>query len=355
MPNTQDNGGRVDMPFVGIPSFLRSAICTDLDDLDAEIAIVGVPTDEGSPFMPGSRFGPRSIREHSLRFVTDPPGYYDPQARRRYLEREMTAGRIADVGDADILPTNVVDSFRNITDTVRTVLDRGAMPVLLGGDHAVTFPVVRAFEETGPLHVVHFDAHLDYMPFVHGLAYTNQHAFRHIRLMENVQGITQVGIRSIRGSEVMLKDSLEDGNRVVTMEEFRAVSPAGVIQGIPEGARCYVSIDIDALDMSLVPGCVSAEPDGMSYRDLRDALIVLAEHTEVVGFDLVEVNPQLDIATGITSYLAAHTIIEFLGRICEKPRWVGARDARTEQREEVARRRADSADGAEPGGGEGDD
>lgn len=355
MPNTQDNGGRVDMPFVGIPSFLRSAICTDLDDLDAEIAIVGVPTDEGSPFMPGSRFGPRSIREHSLRFVTDPPGYYDPQARRRYLEREMTAGRIADVGDADILPTNVVDSFRNITDTVRTVLDRGAMPVLLGGDHAVTFPVVRAFEETGPLHVVHFDAHLDYMPFVHGLAYTNQHAFRHIRLMENVQGITQVGIRSIRGSEVMLKDSLEDGNRVVTMEEFRAVSPAGVIQGIPEGARCYVSIDIDALDMSLVPGCVSAEPDGMSYRDLRDALIVLAEHTEVVGFDLVEVNPQLDIATGITSYLAAHTIIEFLGRICDQPRWVGARDARTEQREEVARRRADSAEGAEPGGGEGDD
>ena len=351
MPNTQDNGGRVDMPFVGIPSFLRSAICTDLDDLDAEIAIVGIPTDEGSPFMPGSRFGPRSIREHSLRFVTDPPGYYDPQARRRYLEREMTAGRIADVGDADILPTNVVDSFRNITDTVRTVLDRGAMPVLLGGDHAVTFPVVRAFEETGPLHVVHFDAHLDYMPFVHGLAYTNQHAFRHIRLMENVQGITQVGIRSIRGSEVMLKDSLQDGNRVVTMEEFRDVSPAGVIQGIPEGARCYVSIDIDALDMSLVPGCVSAEPDGMSYRDLRDALIVLAEHTEVVGFDLVEVNPQLDIATGITSYLAAHTIIEFLGRICDQPRWVEARDARTGQREEVARRRADSAEGAEPEGG----
>lgn len=338
MPDPGDSGVRLDMPFGGIASFLRSAICTDPDRLDADIAIVGAPTDEGSPFMPGSRFGPRSIREHSLRFVTDPPGYYDVQARRRFLEHEMAESRIADVGDADILPTNVVDSFRNITDTVRSVIDRGAMPVVLGGDHAVTFPVVRAFEDEGPLHVVHFDAHLDYMPFVHGLEYTNQHAFRHIRKMENVQGITQVGIRSIRGSQVMLEDSLRDGNRVVTMEELRDVSPSGFVSALPEGARCYVSIDIDALDMSLVPGCVSAEPEGMSYGDLREALFALAEQTEVVGFDLVEVNPQLDIGTGITSYLAAHTIVEFLGRICDQPRWVGGREARAVRREAANRR-----------------
>ncbi len=275
---------RMDMPFVGIPSFLRAAICADLGELDADIAVVGAPTDEGSPFMPGSRFGPRSIREHSLRFLTDVPGYYDPQAGRRYLELEMADGRIADVGDADVLPTNVVDTFTNITDTVAGVIARGAMPVVLGGDHAITFPVVRAFEDHGPLHVVHFDAHLDYMPFVHGLAYTNQHAFRHIRKMPNVQSITQVGIRSLRGTQTMLEDSIRDGNRVVTMEEFRDVSASGVVRDVPEGARCYVSIDIDALDMPLVPGCVSAEPGGMTYQDLRETLFVLAEHTEVVGF-----------------------------------------------------------------------
>ncbi len=92
--------------------------------------------------------------------------------------------------------------------------------------------------------------------------------------------------------------------------------------------RADFSLDIDALDMSLIPGCVSAEPDGMSYRDLRDTLFVVAEHAEVVGFDLVEVNPQLDIGTGITSYLAAHTIVEFLGRICDQPRWAAAREER---------------------------
>jgi agmatinase len=319
MPET--GGGRLNMPFVGIPSFLRSRIVADLGSLDADVAVLGAPTDEGSPFMPGSRFGPRSIREHSLRFLTDTPGYYDPQEERRYLEREMGTERLADVGDADVLPTNVEETFANITAMVAGVLDRGAMPVVLGGDHAITFPVVRAFEHAGPLHIVHFDAHLDYMPFVHGLAYTNQHAFRHIRAMPNVQGITQVGIRSLRGSQTMLEDSRRDGNRVVTMEELRDVRAAGVAEGVPDGARCYVSIDIDALDMPLVPGCVSAEPGGMSYEDLRACLFALAERADVVGFDLVEVNPQLDIGTGVTSYLAAHTIVEFLGRICAQTRW----------------------------------
>jgi agmatinase len=298
-------------------------VVQDLERLDADVAVLGVPTDEGSPFMPGSRFGPRAIREHSLRFVTDPPGFFDPQERRRFLEREMRENRIADVGDADILPTNPADSFANITGATRAILDRGALPVVVGGDHAITFPVVRAFDESGlgPLYVVHFDAHLDYMPFVHGISMTNAHPFRHIRQMANVESITQVGIRSIRGSEVMLEDSVRDGNRVVTMEELRDLTMTGVVETLPENARVYVSIDIDVLDMALVPGCVSAEPGGLRYEELRTALFALAERTDVIGFDLVEVNPMLDVGTGVTSYLAAHTIVEFLGRICAQPRW----------------------------------
>ena len=328
MPEGRDTA-RLDFPFVGIPTFLRSPLAADLARLDADVAFLGAPTDEGSPYMPGSRFGPRAIREHSLRFVTDPPGFFDPQERTRYLEREMRENRIADVGDADVLPTNPADTFTNITAATRAILDAGAMPVVIGGDHAITFPVVRAFDQSGmgPLHVVHFDAHLDYMPFVHGLSMTNQHAFRHIKQMANVASITQVGIRSIRGTEEMLADSVRDGNRVVTMEELRDVTASGVVEAVPENARVYVSIDIDALDLPLVPGCVSAEPGGMLYEELRAILFGLAEHTDVIGFDLVEVNPMLDVGTGITSYLAAHTIVEFLGRICAQPRWT----ARTER------------------------
>jgi agmatinase len=317
----------VDFPFVGLPSFLRSVV-TDVVSLEADIAVVGIPFDEGSPFMPGSRFGSRSIREHSLRFVTDGRGYYDPESRRQFLEHEMIEGRIADVGDADILPTNVLDSFANITALTRAVVDRGAMPVALGGDHSISFPVARAFEGGEPFSVVHFDAHIDYMPFVHGLEYTNQHAFRHIRKMSNVRAINQIGIRSIRNTQVMHDESERDGNRVVTMEEFKDRRHDAVLDGIFEGERCYVSIDIDVLDMSLTPGCVSAEPNGMTYAELRDSLAAVAERTQVIGLDLVEVNPMLDVPTGLTSYLAAHTVIEFLGKICDQPRWKEARARR---------------------------
>ena len=325
-----DAGARLDMPFVGIPSFLRAAVVTDLDELDADVAVLGVPTDEGSPFMPGSRFGPRSIREHSLRFTSGRPGYYDPRRERRFLEREMADGLIADVGDVDILPTNVSDTFAGATEMTRRILDRGAMPMILGGDHAITFPVVRAFD--GPLHVLHFDAHLDYMPFVHGLEFTNAHAFRHISRMAHVASLTQVGIRSIRNTEEMHRDSIADGSRIITMDECRDIGVVGIAETVAEGARCYVSIDIDVLDLPLVPGCVSAEPDGMDYAALRDTLAAVAERTDVVGFDLVEVNPQLDVGTGVTSYLAAHLAIEFLGRICDQPRWSDRRDERAEHR-----------------------
>jgi agmatinase len=328
--------GRLDMPFVGIASFLRAPVVDDLDALDADVAVLGVPTDEGSPFMPGSRFGPRAIREHSLRFTGDGHGYYDPQRGRRFLERELAERLIADVGDADILPTNVGGTFDGVTATVRRLLDRGAMPLVLGGDHAITFPVVRAFEALGrPVHVLHFDAHLDYMPFVHGLEYTNAHAFRHISRMGHVAGLTQVGIRSIRNTERMHRDSTADGNRIVTMQECRDLGPAGIAAAVPEDQACYVSLDIDVLDLPLVPGCVSAEPDGMDYATLRDTLSAVAERADVVGFDLVEVNPQLDVGTGITAYLAAHCAVELLGRICDQPRWVARQQERAERRRAV--------------------
>lgn len=311
-------------PFVGIPSFLRSPICTDLSKLDAVIAVMGVPTDEGSPFMGGSRFGPRALREHSLRFSSGGAGFYDPETRREYLVEEMAKGMIADVGDAEIWPTDIIRSFANITAMMTTLLENGAFPVVIGGDHSITYPVARAYKE--PIHIIHFDAHTDYAPFIHDLRFTNGHAFRHLAPMPHVKSLSQVGIRSLRHGRSWVEDSINDGNHVITMGQFGKIGPRGVAELVPKGANCYVSIDVDVLDISLVPGCVSAEPNGMRYADLRDTLTAIAEHTVIVGFDFVEVNPQLDVGTGVTSYLGAHTVVEFLGHICEQPWWVERRN-----------------------------
>jgi agmatinase len=315
---------RLNSAFVGIPTFLRAPICTDISQFDGAIAVMGIPFDEGSPFLPGTRKGPRALREHSMRFGS-PAGIYEAETKKTYLEYELKNNLIVDIGDADILPTNVEKTFENITAMTREALDREALVVALGGDHSITYPVVRAF--SGPLHVIQLDAHTDYSPFIHGLRFTNGHAFRHINKMPNVLGLNQVGIRGLRNPKQTITDSVADGNRIVTISEFRHLTPKGIADLVPSGAPCYVSIDVDVLDMSLVPGCVSAEPNGMSYGELQNTLKAIAEHTTVVGFDFVEVNPLLDVATGVTSYLGAHTVISFLGHICDQPYWLDRRKA----------------------------
>src|SRR5437870_2933220 len=123
-----NGNGAVDklgLAFTGLVSFMRSPVCNDLTQLDADIAVLGAPTDEGSPWIPGARFGPRVIREQSMR--TRSPGstragYYDIDANRRFLEHEMSKGRIVDCGDADVIYTNVKATFDNITQAVQGVV-----------------------------------------------------------------------------------------------------------------------------------------------------------------------------------------------------------------------------------------
>lgn len=324
----------------GIASFLRAPICCDAGALTPgayDIAVMGVPTDEGSPFAAGSRLGPRRIREHSLRFYGTGRGYFDPEAvdpvtgkrGKEFLVREQTQNRIVDAGDSDVINGCPKWTFQNAQDLAAKLLRSTKLLVSLGGDHAVTLPLVRAVDEHvgEDFHVIHFDAHLDYLPFVHSpdgsesFAYSNSHAFRHIAKLKHCKTLTQVGIRSLRNSAEMMENSIGDGNRVVTMGDFKELGPRGLAETLPEGSKVYVSIDVDVLDISLCPGCVSAEPNGMMYAELRDILLEFAKRYEIIAFDFVEVCPEKDVATGVTCYLGAHTVCEFLGNICEQPWW----------------------------------
>lgn len=306
-------------PFSGPPSFLRQRVMQDPAELrQAAIAVLGVPFDEGSPFLPGSRFGPRAIREHSLRFSVSQP-LYDLDCDESYLWHEISNGLILDAGDVDIRPANAARSFEAITARTRQILDAGALPVVLGGDHSITYPVFAAFEE--PAHVIQFDAHQDYEPITEDLNRTNSHAFRHIAGMETCLSITQVGIRGIRNPKSDVEAMRAGGHRVLGMTESRRLGPDGIAALLPERSKVYVSIDVDALDMSLIPGCVSGEPDGFDYRQLMAMLKSIAIRHEVIGFDFVEVNPPLDVQTGATSYLGALITTGFLGFICNQPGW----------------------------------
>jgi agmatinase len=300
-------------PFVGIPTFLRAPVAESAQG--ARLAVLGVPFDEGSPFIPGSRFGPRAIREQSMRFASAPDSRFDVRSGRRLLD--VADGELVDLGDVEVVAADPPGTVENITGAMREVVAAGAVPVVLGGDHSITLPIVRALD--GPVHVVQFDAHLDYAESEGTNRYSNAHAFRPISRMDTVAGLTQVGIRSLRTEAGLYRESLADGNQIVPPDELRALGADGLAALVPEGARCYLSVDVDALDISLVPGCVSAEPGGLSYAELREALVAIAARAQVVGMDLVEVNPGVDTPGGATAYLAAHLLVEVLDAIARGP------------------------------------
>lgn len=314
----------VNRPFTGIPSYLRSRIAASpADYAGAKIGVLGVPFDEGSPFLPGSRMGPRAIREHSLRFPISEP-LYDPDTGESFLETELKGGLIVDCGDVDVRPANAARTFEIITQRVREMLAAGLFPVILGGDHSITYPIFEAFET--PLHVLHFDAHQDFAEIDDDLIRTNSHAFRHITGMDHCLSLTQIGIRGLRTSKSDVEQARAAGHRVVCMTESRRLGAEGLAALLPEGSDVYVSIDVDVLDLSIVPGCVSGEPDGFGYRQLMESLAAIAKRHRIHGFDFVEVNPPLDVGTGATAYLGALVVTGFLGAICNQPWWVVQRD-----------------------------
>ena len=134
--------GRLNLPFVGHCTFAKSPICTDWNAIDADVAILGAPNDMGTQWRSGARFGPRGIREASTLFSFGHAGAYDFEDDATYLTDDQL--RMVDVGDADIVHTDMATSNANIESAVRQILKAGAMPVVLGGDHSIHAPVIKA-------------------------------------------------------------------------------------------------------------------------------------------------------------------------------------------------------------------
>jgi len=309
--------GPVNLPFTGVASFCKFPIHSDLETLSADVAIFGIPWDEGVGYRPGTRFGPRSLREYSTRFAfheraAKKCGYWDIQNRKRYLEKMS----LVDGGDQDVLYLDVEKTFSAVTGSVRKMLSAKALPVILGGDHSITFPVVRAFQKIKPLHLIHLDAHLDYNDSVEGVKLANGSPIKRISELGFVGEIVQIGMRGIRAREDAFKDSMSRGNKIVTMSDFRRRGIDAVLSQIPKG-NLYVTIDIDVLDPSIAPGTSSPEFEGMTYNEMQALLRGIASRGKVVGFDLTEVNPFLDMV-GLTQSAAVMIILEFLGAIFNK-------------------------------------
>lgn len=303
--------GRLNLPFVGISSFGKSPIVLDWDAIDAEVAILGAPFDFGTQWRAGARFGPRSIREASTLFSFGHAGAYDHENDVTYLQNV----RMVDIGDADIVHTDTIKSHANIEFGVRKILSAGALPIVLGGDHSINIPCINAFSDSGPIHIVQIDAHLDFVDERHGVRFGHGNPMRRAAEKSYVTGLTQLGIRNVSSTS---RDGYEDARRmgsdILSVRQCRKLGVEAMLARVPEGKHYYVTIDIDAFDPSIAPGTGTPSHGGFLYYEVLEFLEGLVKRGTVVGVDLVEVAPDYD-HTGTTAILAAQILLNFIGRI----------------------------------------
>ncbi len=287
----------------------------------ADVAIVGAPLDEGVSSRPGARFGPRAIR-------MAPTAWGREYAWSIQLDTEPYANlKVVDAGDAPVVPTRFKRGLRVIHEKVFRVAASGAIPIVLGGDHSITYPSAAAVARHAwprKVGIVHFDAHADTGADQWGNLYGHGEPMR--RLIEEgwVAGpnFVQVGLRGYWPERETFEWMREQGLRWHTMVEIEERGAEAVIaDAIAEaldGPECiYLSVDIDVVDPGMAPATGTPESGGLLARELLRAVRQIVGAVELVGMDVVELSPPYDHAE-VTAILAHRTVMEAISALGKK-------------------------------------
>jgi guanidinopropionase len=296
----QSGDGKRSLPYSGIPTFLGLPSAASAVGLD--IALVGVPMDLGVSNRPGARFGPRAVR--SIERI----GPYHPTFRGV----PKSAVRAADVGDVPFRSRySLEQSLEDIENYYAALKEQGVRPLSVGGDHSITYPILKALGKDAPVGLVHIDAHCDTMGVYDGSKFHHGGPFR-LAVLDGVldpERTIQIGIRG--SSNMFWEFSHASGMTVIYMEDFMKLGVAEVASRAREvvgDGQVYISIDVDGFDPAYAPGTGTPEAGGLEAREGL-ALLRALGGLNVIGADVVEVAPQYDPTTN-TSQLAAQLLFE---------------------------------------------
>ena len=313
MSNNNYEKGRLNLPFVGICTFGKYPYVENWDNIKADVAILGAPFDAGSQYRSGARMGPRGIREASTLFSFGHSGAYDFEDDIIYLPSEST--QIVDIGDADIIHTDTIQSHENIKFGVKKILESNCIPIVLGGDHSINIPCIDAFEDQDPIHLIQIDAHMDFVDERHGVRIGHGNPMRRAIEKNYVSGMTQIGIRNVSSTaKEGYVDAKKRGSKIFSVRDLRKIGTENLLKEIPNNKRYYLTIDIDAFDPSIASGTGTPSHGGFYYYEILELVDGIIKQGNVVGLDLVEVAPDYDV-TNSTSTLAAQLLMNVIGRI----------------------------------------
>ena len=309
--------------FGGLSTFGQRPFLTDpeqLDEWQPDVAIVGAPFDIATTNRPGARFGPRAIRSQAYE-----SGTYHLDLGIEIFDHLD----VIDYGDAYCPHGQTEASHANIRERVHQIASRGIVPIVLGGDHSITWPAATAVADVhghGNVGVVHFDAHADTADIIDGNLASHGTPIR--RLIESgaVPGdrFVQVGLRGYWPPAEVFEWMRNQGMVWHTMQEiwergFKAVMADAIGEALAKADKLYISLDVDSLDPSFAPGTGTPEPGGLQTADLLRMVRQLALEHDVVGMDVVEVAPAYDVSE-LTVNVAHRLVFECLAGLAARRR-----------------------------------
>jgi agmatinase len=293
--------------FLGLPASEPTAV-------QGGVVVLGVP--HGVPYpnrgpSGGCADAPRAIRHRSARlagFI----GHHDFDTGQTMLPN---AGRIVDCGDVPGDPADGPGNATRAEATIRALLERGAIPIALGGDDSIPIPIIRAYAGREPMIVLQVDAHLDFRDEVSGVTEGYSSPMRRASEMGHVTRVVQVGLRGVGSARPAdVADARAAGGLLVTARELRERGVGWVLEQLPEGAAVFLAFDLDGLDPSLCPAVSAPLPGGLSWDEAGDLVAGAASRCRVVGAAFTELVPERD-PSGYSALVATRLVIRLLSAI----------------------------------------
>lgn len=295
-------------------TFLHSEYAPEIEGLKADIAFLGIPYGEAynyADIVNDQTNGPTAMRAASSLILRGLERYDFDLGGTLYDGKPIRAVDCGDVwGDHLDLKSHV----RRAEQAVRGILAAGALPIVLGGDHAIPIPVLRAFDQQEPFTLIQIDQHIDWRDEVNGVHHGLSSPIRRASEMDHVGEIFQIGLRatgSARPEEVEAAHAY--GAHLISAYELHDVGMKAILDRIPDGGRYYLTVDMDGMDPSCAPAVNAPSPGGVSYVQARELIHGLVRKGRVVGMDVVEITPKHDV-NQITCITAGRLIVNLIGQ-----------------------------------------
>lgn len=301
---------------MGVPTFLRSELIRNRTKINSDFSFIGIPYDLGSSNRVGARYGPKAFREASMLYTyslegRDFDGFYDSELGLKILEGRT----FVDTNDIIFIPGDWIQSEDIITKELKKVLKTGSFPICVGGDHSVSFPIIKSYERS--VSIIQLDSHSDFMRLGYRESCLHGCVMRRVSSLDQVDEIIHCGIRGLLNSKQGLEDTVAQGNKVITSADLHEQGTSALEKVLDQNRQYYLTFDTDFLDPSVAPGTGTPEPGGLSYNQTKSLMCFIGKNYDILGIDIVELNPLFD-PTMNTAQCLVRLLIDFLGVISKR-------------------------------------